>query len=58
MKVNFVGLTQEDYLSCQDQGDAFLEIEIPISDSWAPQNFLKKPRAYVASQARKSRAES
>ena len=57
MKVNFVGLTQEDYLNCLEQGDAFLEIEIPISDSQALRNFLEKPSSYRASQARKSRVE-
>ena len=57
MKVNFVGLTQEDYLSGLDLGDAFLEIEIPFSDSQALRNFLGKPSSHMASQARKSRVE-
>ena len=57
MKVDFVGLTQEDYLSCLDQGDAFLELEIPISDSQALQNCLGKPNSYMASQDRKFRVE-
>ena len=55
MEVNFVGLSQEDFLSCLDQGDAFLEIDFPISDSRSLQHFLRKPKVHMDSQARKSR---
>ena len=57
MKVNVVGRTQEDYLSCLGLGDAFLEIDFPISDSRALQHFLRKPKVHMDSQARKSRVE-